>query len=134
MEPTSLFAPIRAAWSLLLEHVRGKLVVTVRVHHAYLGGRIPAFFINVQNESPRRSAQVTHVWLESSPPVSVLTKPLSKTIEPNSEWETFIAEDDAPTSDLATIIDLTRVRLSGDHILRAEMRTNVPPAGHIPDG
>ena len=63
----------------------------------------------------------------------VLTKP-PRTIAPNTEWETYILEEDAPTNSLTTIVDLTRVRLSGEHVLRAEARTNPPPAGHIPDG
>jgi hypothetical protein len=134
VELTSLFGPVKLAWDRLLEHARGKLVVHVRVHHGYLGDGKPAYFINVQNESPQRSVQVTHVWLESKPPVPVLTKPLPRTISPNTEWETFILEKDAPANSLTTIVDLTRVRLSGEHVLRAEMRADTPPAGHIPDG
>jgi hypothetical protein len=111
VEPTSLFGPFKLAWDRLLGYARGKLVVRVRVHHAYLDGKVPAFFINVQNESPQRSAQVTHVWFESTPAVPVLTKPLPKTIAPNTEWETFIPEEQAPSKDLTAIVDLTRVRL-----------------------
>jgi hypothetical protein len=132
VELTSLLGPFKLAWDMLVDRARGKLVVHVRVHHGYLDGK-PAFFINVQNQSPQRSAQVTHVWLEATPPVPVLTKP-PRTIEPNTEWETFILEKDAATNSLTTIVDLTRVRLSGEHVLRAEMRTSAPPAGHIPDG
>ena len=113
---------------------RGKLVVRVRVHHAYPDEQEPAFFIIVQNQSPQRSARVTHVWLDLTQDVPILTKPLTRKIEPNSEWETFILEVEAPTTDLQRMVELTRVRLSGDHELKAELRTNVPAAGYIPDG
>jgi hypothetical protein len=139
VEPASLLGPIKLAWDKLVwvrlvDRARGKLVVRVRVHHAYLDRQEPAFFINVQNQSPQRSAMVTHVWLDMTQDVPILSKPLPCKIEPNSEWETFILEDEAPTTDLQRMVELTRVRLSGDHEVRAELRTNVPSAGYIPDG
>ena len=57
---------------------------------------------------------VTHVWLDMTQDVPILTKPLPWKIEPNSEWETFILEAEAPTTDLQRMVELTRVRLS-DH-------------------
>ena len=129
--------PFTFAGRWVMEKLRGKLVVSVRVHHAYLIHKEPpppAFFINVQNESPKRSISITHVWLEADPPVPILTKPLPHTVKRGHEWETFILERDAPSNDVAVIAELTRVRISGDRIFRAQVRTDVPPVGYIPDG
>ena len=104
VEPTSLLGPIKLAWDKLVwdrlvDRARGKLVVRVRIHHAYLDGQEPAFFINVQNQSPQRSAMVTHVWLEMTQDVPILSKPLPRKIDPNSEWETFIPKPSSTTPD-----------------------------------
>ena len=90
-----MLGPIKLAWDKLVwdrlvDRARGKLVVRVCIHHAYLDGQEPAFFINMQNQSPQRSAMVTHVWLEMTQDVPILSKPLPRKIDPNSESETFI--------------------------------------------
>ena len=88
----------------------------------------------MQNQSPKRDAVVTHVWFDSDPPVPVMTKPLPRTIAPDHEWETFIVAKDAPAYSVEAIATLTRVRLSGDHVLTAEPRTDVLAIGYVPDG
>jgi hypothetical protein len=109
--------------------------VKVRVHHASLLPLpgVPAYFVNVLNDSPRREITVTHVWFETKPPVHVLTKPLPKAIAPGREWETWARDDELP-NDTPNTETLARVRVGGWKVIESELRTDVPDAGYVPDG
>jgi hypothetical protein len=116
MEPTSLLGPFKAGWNWFVDRVRGKLIVSARVHHAYLIHKEPpppAWFINVENSSPKRTVQVTHVWLETDPPFTILDPGLPAIVKAGREWETAVKVSALPVAAGTDITDLVRVRLSG---------------------
>jgi hypothetical protein len=121
---------------------RRRTEVHLRVHRAYLNvvdGRplsrpVECYFLNVWNASPETSVQVTHVYVEAidGSHVAVLTKPLPVTIEPRREWETLVEAVSVPTG--TDVERSSRARLSDGSIIESVPRTDVPPAGAIPDG
>lgn len=88
------------------------------------------YFLNVLNGSPERTVTVTHVWIEGEPHVAVMTRPLPATIPPDQQWETWIRVDAVPQG---TVVERAgRAQLADGNVIRAEPRTDVPPAGYVP--
>jgi hypothetical protein len=131
-------------WALdhLFARRRQRTEVHLRVHRALLTIRegrplqrpIDCYFLNVWNASPEKSVQVTHVYVVAADGthVAVLTKPLPVLIGPMQEWETWIEVADVPSG--TAVEDAARARLSDGSIIESVPRTDVPPAGAVPNG
>jgi hypothetical protein len=92
------------------------------------------YFITVTNASRDRDIVVTHVWLETDPPVHVYDSDLPKRLEYSAPWETSVAVNDVP-ADPERVPWLARCQLSpDDKVIKSRPRRNVPPFGTIPRG
>ena len=119
----------------LLARHRQRVQVHLRVHTAMLQTTPPVacHFLNLWNASPERRVQVTHVWIEPSGGghVSVQTRPLPATVEPQHQWETYVPVSAVPPG--TDVEHSARVKLaSGDVIESVPRGDDVPPAGAIP--
>jgi len=107
----------------------------VQAHHGVLlGVNEPCLFINVTNLSSKRDVEVTHVWVETDPQVSVLNldRPLPKRLKSDESWETWVPLDLLPSDQREIAVYLGRVQLSNGRIFRSVHRRTVPPAGFVP--
>lgn len=91
------------------------------------------YFLNIYNASPEREVTITHIWLDSSPRVQVLTKPLPVRVLPRHQWETFVEAAVVPgnLSD-DDVFTLGRCQLADGTIIESVKREDVPPAGFVP--
>jgi hypothetical protein len=119
---------LATAWS-------GLSRVRVRTHIAsLLDDDQASVFINVTNHSSRRELEITHVWLETTPSVDVVNtqRPLPKRLQPDESWETWIPITAVPSSYLAEVLRLARVRFSSGRVVKARPNLAVRPIGYIP--
>lgn len=123
----------------LIQLFTGLRRLRVRVHKAYFtrtDPRVWAYFINVTNTSCNRELEITHVWLDTVPPVFALPpdRPLPKRLKPDETWETWIERDRVPGYDPHAVYRLGRVRLSTGQVIRSVENKGIPPRGYIPGG
>jgi hypothetical protein len=120
--------------------------VKLTVHRAYavaalaiIGGtKIEAggenYYITVTNASRDRDIVVTHVWIDSRPPVHVHDDDLPRRLRYGDVWETYVSVDEIPegTPDVEW---LARCAITpDDKVIKSRPRPNVPPYGAVPRG
>ena len=131
-------------WSLV-EKILGFIMPTVldrrrvrfTVHRAaFVGSAREAFFFNLTNLARNREIEITHVWVDSSPPVAALQddRPLPKRLKPDETWATWVYVEQVPPGTRDNVIALSRARLSTGQVLRAKEDPQVPPVGPVPGG
>jgi hypothetical protein len=92
------------------------------------------YYITVTNVSHERDIVVTHVWLETKPPVHIHDPTLPVRLRYSVPWETAVAVDDVP-SPSEEVPWLARCQLApDDKIVKSRPRENVPPFGAVPRG
>lgn len=103
------------------------------------GGRVDqvgeeCYFITVTNASRDRDIVVTHVWLETTPPVHVHDPALPVRLKYGDPWETPVPVGDLPegTTDAEWLGRC--VVTPEDKVIKSRPRRNVPPFGTIPRG
>lgn len=122
--------------------------VRLTVHRGFASGPMFAFgddppvqvpptenlYITVTNASRDRDIVVTHVWLETVPPVHVIDADLSRRLRHSDVWETMVPVSKVPAG--ATDVEwLARCMISpDDKVIKSRPRRNVPPAGMMPRG
>ena len=117
----------------------GRLDVRARVHEATLTQpfQAEAFFINVTNHSPQRTAKPTHVTVLTTPEYPVMNplRPLRVLAAGGDSWETWV-EKRALADPSQDIRALVQVRLSTGESITSTPATpgiDVPVAGAVPD-
>jgi hypothetical protein len=91
------------------------------------------FYLTLTNASRDRDIVVTHMWLDTKPPVHVLDA-FPVRLRYSAPWETVVPVDQVP-GDLEQVPWLARARLSpDDKTLRSRPRENVPDFGTVPRG
>jgi hypothetical protein len=91
--------------------------------------------VTITNASRDRDIVITHVWLDTKPPVHVLDPGLPVRLRYSAPWETVIPITDVPTDALDMVPWLARARLSpDDKTVKSRPRENVPPFGTVPRG
>jgi hypothetical protein len=97
-------------------------------------GRTDSYFITITNASRDRDIVVTHVWIESEPPIHVHDPDLPVRLKHSAPWETSIPVSDVP-ADPERVRWLARCLLSpDDKVIKSRPRQNVPPFGNVPRG
>jgi hypothetical protein len=92
------------------------------------------YFITITNASRDRDIVVTHVWIESDPPVPVLDPDLPVRLQYHAPWETSVLAEDVPAPP-EEVPWLARCQLSpDDKVIKSRPRRNVPPVGTVPRG
>jgi hypothetical protein len=124
---------------LLRSIVSDRRSVRVLVHLASFDrdGR-ECYFVNVTNLSRNRTIEITHVWFDTTRPVSCspVERPLPKRLSPDESWETWadagqVLSSPVDTTRKSTPFDLARVRLSTGKVIKSQKNRNVPPEGSI---
>jgi hypothetical protein len=117
-------SPSRPAGSLLHRRSRS---------HASTG-RTDSYFITITNASRDRDIVVTHVWIDTEPPVHIEDPDLPVRLEHSAPWEMSIPVSDVP-ADPERVPWLARCMLSpDDKVVKSRPRQNVPPVGTVPRG
>src|SRR6187399_1286559 len=98
--------------------------VKLRVHRAFLLGGTDeeCFFVNVFNASANRTITVTHVWLETGPPIHADDGGLPITLPPERQWETAFPISVVPQDSHARALVLARAKLSTGTVIRSVPR------------
>jgi hypothetical protein len=100
------------------------------VHH----GQTESIFITVTNASHDRDIEVTHVWLDTTPPLHIHDRALPVRLKHSARWETAVPISDLPvgTTDVEL---LARCQITpDDKIIKSRPRKNVLPVGTVPRG
>jgi hypothetical protein len=145
--PTFLIGPALGVgrWARQLHQRRRKVKLTV--HRAVHVGPMASFgatatiafpdehfFITVTNASHEREIVVTHVWLDTEPPIHVHDTALPVRLKHSAPWETSVPVAGVP-GDLERVPWLARCLLSpDDKIVKSRPRKYVPPFGTVPRG
>ena len=131
--------PIGTLWALARRVFMGRLDVRVRVHEAMLSApyQADAFFINVTNHSPARSAKPTHVTVLTTPQIAVVNpiRPFRTLASNGDSWETWVEKQSLPNPN-EDIRGLVQVRLSTGELIMSVPATpgiDVPLAGTVPE-
>lgn len=93
-----------------------------------------ALFLTLTNLSRSREVEVTHVWLDTAPPLDS-NRPerrLPRRLQPDETWETSLFLDGMPEPAPRDPIPLARARLSSGRTLRARLKPRVSPVGSVP--
>ena len=97
-------------------------------------GSTDCYFITITNASRDRDIVVTHVWIETEPPVHVHDIALPVRLPYSAPWETSVPVDSVPASPEKAPW-LARCQLSpDDKVIKSRPRRNVPPFGAVPRG
>jgi hypothetical protein len=97
-------------------------------------GSTDSYFITITNASRDRDIVVTHVWIETEPPVHVDDAALPLRLKHSAAWETSVPVQDVPAEPNA-VPWLARCVLSpDDKVIKSRPRQNVPPFGTVPRG
>jgi hypothetical protein len=121
--------------------------VKLTVHRAELQGPMASFgggevisittdgyFITITNASRDRDIVVTHVWINSDPPVHVHDTDLPVRLKHSARWETSVPVRKVP-ADPDEIPWLARCLVApDDKVVKSRPRRNVPPFGTVPSG
>lgn len=112
--------------------------VQAMVHRAFFNFGPECFFINVANLSKDREVEITHVWFDCVPTISVLQldRLLPKRLKPDESWETWIEVNRIPSMvrESEDIYKLVRVRLSSGRVIKSRENVDVPDSGTVPGG
>ena len=144
--PTFILGPSLTVlkWARGLEQSRRKVRLTV--HRADLqnpvyamvgdaiigGGTTDSYFINITNASHDRDIVVTHIWIESDPPIHI--EDIPPRLQHSTPWSTSVPVEDVP-ADPERVPWLARCRLSPDgKIIKSRPSPNLPPFGIVPRG
>jgi TIR domain len=114
---------------------RRRLRLTVHVAVFDHSGEL-CYFLNATNLSKEREIEITHVWLDASPPVHALqsSRRLPKRLKPDETWETWIPFRDVGMVPVNEALRLGRARLSTGEIIRSIPNEGVPSRGYVPGG
>lgn len=145
--PDFLIGPGLKVLGWARERHQSRRRVKLTVHRADLQGPMAAvgggpvismttdsYFITITNASRDRDIVVTHVWLETDPPVHVHDRDLPVRLKYSAPWETHVPVSKVP-AEPADVPWLTRCQLSpDDKVVKSRPRRNVPPFGTVPRG
>jgi hypothetical protein len=142
--PTFLIGP---ALALRREVQQRRRRVMLTVHRAVEvgpmilgGGQTPIaapsenLYITITNASHTREVEVTHVWLDTVPPLHVYDRALPVRLKYGARWETMVLMEELPdgTEDPEW---LARCMITpDDKVIKSKPRKNVPPFGAVPRG
>lgn len=144
--PTFLVGPLLTLAGWLRDRHQSRRRVRLTVHRAYRVDAIGTvgnetikvadeyYFITVTNASRDRDIVVTHVWIDSTPPVHVHDSDLPVRLAYSAPWETAVPVEQVPpeTTDVEW---RARCQLSpDDKVIKSRPRKNVPPFGAVPRG
>ena len=125
----------------LLSVILKRRRVKVLVHEAVFLGQDPAtgailgsephYFMKVTNISEGRDIEITHVWYEGNPQVSLLghIRPLPARLRPDETWEDWVRVADV--AHIPEVAQAGRVRLSNTKVVKSRPNKDVPPVGRI---
>jgi hypothetical protein len=142
--PTFLAGPL-IGWLRDLHQAKRKVKLTVHraitQAPAFAIGDRPAvtidldnYHITVTNASRSRDIVVTHIWLDTSPPIPLVDGDLPRRLRYGDVWETAIAVSRIPV-DVVDVEWLARCVITpDDKVIKSRPRRNVPPAGTVPRG
>ena len=130
-------------WARDLHQARRRVALTVHAAHEVVG-RDPStgqpvlgrenYYLGIVNGSRDRDIVVTHVWLDTTPPVHVHDPALPVRLSYSARWETPVPVQDVPAP-RDQVPWLARCQLSpDDKIVKSRPRENVPPFGAVPRG
>jgi hypothetical protein len=131
-------------WARALHQSRRKVKLTIHRAdlartHAFvgddvIGSRTDSYFITVKNASRDRDIVVTHIWIETEPPVHIQDSALPVRLQYSAPWETSIPVKNVP-DDPGKVPWLVRCQLSpDDKVVKSKPRENVPVFGNVPRG
>lgn len=130
-------------WARAWHQARRKVRLTVHRAHELAGvdasTRQPIlgrenYYVTVTNASPQRDVVVTHIWLDTTPPVHIHDPALPVRLRYSAPWETVVAVDEVPAPD-EEVPWLARCQLApDDKVVKSRPRENVPPFGAVPRG
>ena len=109
--------------------------VRFRTHVAFFQNNpMPHIYLTVTNLSRSREIEVTHVWLDTQPPISALNneRPLPIRLVADQIWETWIPVSSVPSHEFHKILKLGRIRLSDGRIIKSRPDHHIPPDGFVP--
>lgn len=93
-----------------------------------------SYFITVTNASRECDIVVTHIWLDTTPPLHVHDPALPVRLKYSAPWETSVPVD-AVNAAPEQVPWLARCVLApDDKIIKSRPRKNVPAFGTIPRG
>lgn len=144
--PTFVIGPAFGLLGWVRDRHQSRRKVRLTVHRAYAvsalvvgpGGSVQTgsenYYVTVTNASRDRDIVVTHVWLDTTPPLQVFDPDLPVRLKHSAVWETVVPVDDIPagTTDVEW---LARCQVSpDDKVVKSRPRRNVPPFGTVPRG
>jgi hypothetical protein len=145
--PTFLIGPLVSVLGWVRARHQSRRKVKLTVHRADLIGgmaargdavmeaRVDSFFITVTNASHDRDIVVTHIWLDTVPPLHVHDSALPVRLKYSAPWETSVPASEVPGRDLDKVPWLARCQLApDDKVIKSRPRKNVPPFGTVPRG
>lgn len=131
-----------AGWARERHQFRRKVRLTVHRANEVTGfdaARQPIlgrenFYVTITNASRDRDIVVTHVWLDTQPPVHVHDPALPVRLRYGAPSETVVPLDQVPGP--AEVVPwLARCRLApDDKTVKSRPRENAPPFGAVPRG
>lgn len=144
--PTFAIGPVLSVLGGVRRLHQSRRRVKLTVHRAELQGPMWSFggpvvsmttdsyFITITNASRDRDIVVTHVWIETHPPVHIHDVDLPVRLKYSAPWETSVPVKNV----LATpeeVLWLARCLLApDDKVIKSRPRRNVPPFGTVPRG
>jgi hypothetical protein len=121
-------------FSLLVGILQDFRRVRFRCHLAFFAGQQePHVFLTITNTSRNRDVEITHVWLDLTPPIAAVPpqRPLPKRLRPDEIWETWIPLTAVPAHLHAHVLAHGRMRLSTGRVSRAIPDKDVPFEGYV---
>lgn len=93
------------------------------------------FYVTVTNASRDRDVVVTHIWLDTKPPVHIHDPALPVRLRYSAPWEAVVPVDEVPADAWEMVPWFARCRLSpDDKTIKSRPREDVPPFGTVPRG
>ena len=93
------------------------------------------FYVTVTNASHDRDIVVTHMWLDTKPPIHIHDPALPVRLRHSAPWATTVPVDDVSADAREMVPWLARCRLSPDgKTVKSRPSDNVPPFGTVPRG
>ena len=108
--------------------------VRVVVHRGVFLGRQDSplyYFVKVTNLSQARDIEITHVWFDADPPVTLLMpeRPLPTRLRPDETWEGWV--EAAALTHVSNVERSGRVLLANGKTVRSRWNKNIPPRGYV---
>ena len=146
--PSIAVGPIFNLLNWLRSLYRSRRKVKLTVHRAqvvstplvaYAGDDVvkvgsEVYCVTVTNASHDRDIVVSHIWLDTVPPIHIHDLDLPKRLKHSAPWETMVPASSIPTGTKG-VEWLARCLLSpDDKVIKSRPRKNVPSFGTVPRG